>query len=74
MRHKDFSCTVFMAVPAMYTKLLDHIGTKHVNFNGIRLLASGSAPLSVKEFERITEKFNQEPIEREGKPANHEVV
>lgn len=60
------ACTVFMAVPAMYTKLMDFIGDLQLDFNHMRLFTSGSAPLPVKEFERITKAFGQEPVEREG--------
>jgi len=59
-------CSVFMAVPAMYTKLLDFTGNQTIDFSHIRLLTSGSAPLLEKEFERITRIFGKEPVEREG--------
>lgn len=59
-------CTVFMAVPAMYTKLMDFIGDQKLDFNHMRLFTSGSAPLLVKEFERIARVFGREPVEREG--------
>lgn len=65
-RQEDAPCTVFMAVPAMYTKLLDYVGDWQMDFSHLRLLASGSAPLPVKEFERITRVFGREPVEREG--------
>jgi len=59
-------CTVFMAVPAMYNKLMDWIGDRHLDFSHMRLFTSGSAPLLVKELERITTVFGREPVEREG--------
>ncbi|RLB97469.1 MAG: hypothetical protein DRH90_23335 [Deltaproteobacteria bacterium] len=59
-------CTVFMAVPAMYTKLMDFLSDQHLDFSHMRLFTSGSAPLLVKEFERITRVFGREPVEREG--------
>ena len=59
-------CSVFMAVPAMYTKLMDHLGDEVLDFSHMRLFTSGSAPLLVKEFERITKFFGLEPVEREG--------
>lgn len=62
----DAVCTVFMAVPAMYTKLMDYIGDRRIDFSHMRLLTSGSAPLLVKEFERINAVFGREPVEREG--------
>ena len=62
----DSVFTIFMAVPAMYTKLMDFLGEKQLDFNHMRLFTSGSAPLPVKEFERITKVFCREPVEREG--------
>lgn len=62
----DARCTVFMAVPAMYTKLMDYLGDRHLDFSHMRLFTSGSAPLLVKEFERIANVFGREPVEREG--------
>jgi malonyl-CoA/methylmalonyl-CoA synthetase len=62
----DAVCTVFMAVPAMYTKLMDYMGDDHLDFGHMRLFTSGSAPLMVKEFERITKVFGLKPVEREG--------
>ena len=59
-------CTVFMAVPAMYTKLMDAIGDQRLDFGHMRLFTSGSAPLLTKEFQRIAKVFGQEPVEREG--------
>jgi malonyl-CoA/methylmalonyl-CoA synthetase len=65
----DNLCTVFMAVPTMYTKLMDLCEiskTQHPDFSQLRLLTSGSAPLLVKEFRRIKRIFGREPVEREG--------
>ena len=62
----DAPCTVFMAVPAMYTILMDFIGDQKPDFGHLRLFTSGSAPLLIKEFERITRVFGREPVEREG--------
>ena len=59
-------CTLFMAVPAMYTRIMDDLGRRRPQFGHLRLLASGSAPLPVREFARITEIFGREPVEREG--------
>jgi len=59
-------CTVFMAVPAMYSKLLAHIGDQKIDFEHIRLWTSGSAPLAAKDFERIKETFGKAAVEREG--------
>jgi malonyl-CoA/methylmalonyl-CoA synthetase len=62
----DALCSVFMAVPAMYSKLMDYLGDQAVDFSHMRLFTSGSAPLLVKEFQRIAKVFGQEPVEREG--------
>lgn len=59
-------CSVFMAVPAMYTKLLDFVEGQRPDFSHLRLITSGSAPLLIKEFNRIREVFGQEVVEREG--------
>ena len=50
----------------MYTKLMDFIGDRQLDFSHMRLFTSGSAPLLVKEFERINKIFGREPVEREG--------
>ena len=39
---------------------------KGQDFSHLRLLASGSAPLLPKDFERIKKIFGREPVEREG--------
>jgi len=65
-KNADHPCTVFMAVPAMYTRMMDDIGDKKMDFGHLRLMTSGSAPLLVKEFKRIKKIFGQEPVEREG--------
>jgi len=59
-------CTVFMAVPAMYAKLMDQVGDRKFDFSHMRLWTSGSAPLLARDFERIHELFGKEPVEREG--------
>jgi malonyl-CoA/methylmalonyl-CoA synthetase len=59
-------CTLFMAVPSMYTKMMQVLGEKVLDFRHIRLWASGSAPLLVKDFERMRHTFGKEPVEREG--------
>ena len=55
-----------MAVPSMYARLLDSVGDGTLDFGHIRLWTSGSAPLLVKDFERIKKTFGKEPVEREG--------
>jgi malonyl-CoA/methylmalonyl-CoA synthetase len=60
------ACTVFMAVPSMYVKMLEAVGDKTPDFEHIRLWTSGSAPLLSKDFERIKTVFGKAPVEREG--------
>jgi malonyl-CoA/methylmalonyl-CoA synthetase len=62
----DLACSVFMGVPAMYSKLIDTLGDQKICFDHMRLWTSGSAPLPVKEFQRIKQIFGKEPVEREG--------
>jgi len=59
-------CSIFMAVPAMYGRLMAYIGDKNFDFGHLRLLTSGSAPLLSKDFKRIQQTFGKEPVEREG--------
>jgi malonyl-CoA/methylmalonyl-CoA synthetase len=65
-RERKMMCSLFMAVPAIYAKLMDILEGKQVNFDHIRLWTSGSAPLPVKDFQRITQIFGKQPVEREG--------
>ena len=65
-RETEPVCSVFMAVPAMYGKLLETLGDRRPDFGHMRLWTSGSAPLLPRDFERIREVFGQEPVEREG--------
>ncbi len=62
--------SIFMAVPSMYLKLIEYLETENNstshNFNHIRLLTSGSAPLRAKDFHKIKKVFGIEPVEREG--------
>jgi malonyl-CoA/methylmalonyl-CoA synthetase len=60
------ACTVFMAVPSMYAKLIEYLGDKSLEFDHMRLWTSGSAPLLPHDFERIYKTFGREPVEREG--------
>lgn len=59
-------CTLFMAVPSMYDKMMDYLVERRPDFEHIRLWTSGSAPLLVRDFERIKSVFGKEPVEREG--------
>jgi malonyl-CoA/methylmalonyl-CoA synthetase len=65
-KNQNFCCTLFMGVPAMYTKLMEYLGKRRLDFGHIRLWTSGSAPLLPEDFERIREVFGKEPVEREG--------
>ncbi len=65
-REGEYACTVFMGVPAMYSKMVDSLREKGLDFMHMRLWASGSAPLLVKDFERVERVFGKEPVEREG--------
>ena len=62
----ELACTMFMAVPTMYLRMIDRMGKRKQNFSHLRLLASCSAPLLPKDFEKIREVFGKEPVEREG--------
>ncbi|MBW2623041.1 MAG: AMP-binding protein [Deltaproteobacteria bacterium] len=62
----ELVCSLFMAVPTMYSRLTNQPPDARTDFSHIRLLTSGSAPLLVRDFERIREVFGQEPVEREG--------
>ena len=62
----NLACSVFMGVPAMYSKLIDTLKDQIFSFDHMRLWTSGSAPLPAKEFQRIKQTFGKEPVEREG--------
>jgi len=61
----ELTCSIFMGVPTMYLRMIDREG-KRRDFSHLRLLASGSAPLLPKDFERIKKVFGKELVEREG--------
>ena len=61
-----YICTVFMAVPSMYNKMMDHLDDRRPDFEHIRLWTSGSAPLLPNDFKRIQQIFGKQPVEREG--------
>ncbi len=65
-KEEEYVPTLFMAVPPMYSKLMDHVGKKQLDLGHMRLWTSGSAPLLAKDFERIAGIFGKEPVEREG--------
>jgi malonyl-CoA/methylmalonyl-CoA synthetase len=60
------ACTVFMAVPSMYARLMDLMEKRKPDLRHIRLWTSGSAPLLPKDFQRIKTLVGKEPVEREG--------
>jgi malonyl-CoA/methylmalonyl-CoA synthetase len=62
----DLACSVCMGVPAMYSKLIDTIGSQPLCFDHMRLWTSGSAPLAAKDFQKIKNTFGREVVEREG--------
>jgi len=62
----NLACSIFMAVPTMYLRILDKKREEKEDFSHLRLLTSGSAPLLPKDFERIKRFFGRDPIEREG--------
>ena len=62
----EYACTLFMAVPTMYNKMMDYLEENTLDFGHIRLLTSGSAPLLPKDFLKIKRVFGKEPVEREG--------
>lgn len=62
----EYVCTLFMAVPSMYTEMMDYLVENKPDFTHIRLWTSGSAPLLPSDFDKITTFFGKEPVEREG--------
>jgi len=62
----DLACSVFMGVPAMYSKLIETLKNQTFCFDHMRLWTSGSAPLPAKEFQKIKQTFGKKPVEREG--------
>jgi len=62
----EYACTVFMAVPSMYGRMMEYVGEEALEVDHIRLWTSGSAPLLPRDFERIKEVFGKKPVEREG--------
>ncbi|NLD69839.1 MAG: malonyl-CoA synthase [Limnobacter sp.] len=58
--------TVFMGVPTMYVRLLDHPGFGREAVRGMRLFVSGSAPLLPDTFRQFEERTGQRILERYG--------
>jgi malonyl-CoA/methylmalonyl-CoA synthetase len=58
--------TVFMGVPTMYVRLLDHPGFTAECAAGMRLFISGSAPLLPDTFRQFESRIGQRILERYG--------
>ena len=65
-KKQKYACTMFMAVPSMYNKLMDYLGDRKPDFTHMRLWTSGSAPLLPGDFKRVHATFGRQPVEREG--------
>ena len=59
-------CSVFMAVPTMYRRILTAIGDERVDLGHMRLLTSGSDRLPVEVFEAIERQLGHRVVERYG--------
>lgn len=59
-------CTVFMAVPTMYYRLLKIENPLRFNLDSMRLWTSGSAPLPAAVFDRFRQVFGHTLLERYG--------
>lgn len=58
--------SVLFAVPSMYLRLVEWEGIEQADLTNLRLLVSGSAPLSPPLAERMAELAGQPPLERYG--------
>ena len=59
-------CSVFMAVPTMYRRILAVLGDERVALGHMRLLTSGSDRLPVEVFEAIERQLGHRVVERYG--------
>ena len=59
-------CSVFMAVPTMYRRLLGALGDSNLDLRHMRLLTSGSDRLPIEVFEAIEERLGHRVVERYG--------
>ena len=59
-------CSVFMAVPTMYRRLLGALGNSNLDLRHMRLLTSGSDRLPIEVFEAIEERLGHRVVERYG--------
>lgn len=62
----DAEANVMFAVPTIHERLLAELGPRARDFGRLRLITSGSAPLSVDLARRIEEVVGQIPVERYG--------
>lgn len=60
------SATVLMGVPTHYTRLLEHDGFDRAATAAMRLLTSGSAPMSVETHRAVRERTGHTVLERYG--------
>jgi malonyl-CoA/methylmalonyl-CoA synthetase len=58
--------TVLFCVPAMYERLVRWEGIEAAELGSLRLLISGSAPLSPSLAREVTRLFGQQPLDRYG--------
>ncbi|MGZ3457409.1 MAG: AMP-binding protein [Archangium sp.] len=63
---EDSSLTMFFGVPTMYGRLVEEARRTGVRPRPLRLLVSGSAPLSPQLFHDVEETFGQRILERYG--------
>ncbi len=59
-------CSVFMAVPTIYRRLLKAAGDQNLDLSHMRLLTSGSDRLPVDLFEEIEARLGHRVVERYG--------
>ncbi|WP_225410020.1 acyl-CoA synthetase [Stigmatella hybrida] len=64
--HADPAFTLFFGVPTMYGRLLEESRRTGVLPRPLRLMVSGSAPLSAQLFQEIEAEFGQRILERYG--------
>ncbi len=64
--HEDSALTMFFGVPTMYGRLLEEARKTGVRPRPLRLMVSGSAPLSAQLFQEIEAEFGQRILERYG--------
>jgi malonyl-CoA/methylmalonyl-CoA synthetase len=63
---EDADITLFFGVPTMYGRLLEESRSTGVRPRQLRLMVSGSAPLSAQLFHDIEARFSQRILERYG--------